>query len=117
MKQRKGVDGHITMMQIVDDGIQRVPGDHAVADLCRFGCTGRTAGEDQAGDVFFDDLFGRDRTQHGVAEGLFEIAAAGDAPPFQMDAVQDTGVFQRDLLNSVFEFIGVDQHLWCRLID
>ena len=61
VEHREDVQIHVVMGHVVDDGVERVPGDHAVGDLRRFGQAGRPAGEDQGGDIFCFKAF----TGHG----------------------------------------------------
>ena len=52
MEHRKDIQVHVVVGNVVDDGIERVPRDHAVRDLGGFGQTGRPARENQGGNVF-----------------------------------------------------------------
>ena len=59
MEQGEDIEIDVVVVQVVDDGVEHVPGDHAVADLRPFGQAGGAAGEEEAGDIFFDQRLRR----------------------------------------------------------
>ncbi len=66
------------MTQIVDDGVEGVPGDHPVGDLGCFRQTGSAAGEDQRGDIFFLDSFAGHRFARAGFQHTLIVQAALD---------------------------------------
>ena len=67
----------------MDDGVEDVPVDLAVADLRSFGQAGGAAGEDEAGDVFFvEGGAGYGRFLRSINHILVEQAALN---PFAFD--------------------------------
>jgi len=81
VEQRRVGDGDVVAVELVDGGVERVPGDHPVAHHRRLGDPGGPAGEQQAGDVLGVEVGGGRQRRGGERVGV------GPAP-LQAGAVQ-----------------------------
>ena len=77
VEHREDVEVDIVMCHIVDDGVERIPRDHAVGHFRGFRKAGRSAGEYQGGDVLcFEAGTGNGGVGSGL-EGGFKVKRRG----------------------------------------
>ncbi len=79
VEHRENVEIDVIVGHIMDDGVERVPGNHAVRNLGGFGQAGRTAGKNQRGDILGFERFAGDGGSSGGLEGGFKGKATGEA--------------------------------------
>ena len=112
VEHRKHVQIHLVAAHVVNDRVQAVPGDLAMADLRALGQTGGAAGEDDGGDVLLDQHLARAGFGQSGVEQIAKVQAAGDAGAVEMNPVANRGFLLRQQGDAVLEGIIVDQHGW-----
>ncbi len=121
MKEGKDAQVDVVVGQVVDDRVEHVPVDLAVADHGPLGQAGGAPGKDQAGDILlFQRLVARGRVGR-LGDGGFVIEASGDALALDVQVVAH-GLFRvpyrgLNLGDNLFEIIRIDQRLGRRVLD
>ena len=110
VKHRKYVQIHVAATEIVDHGIQAVPGDLAMTDLGALGQTGGAAGEDDGGDVFIPQIFAETGIGRRVGQQCVEIPATGNAGTVQVNPVAHRSFGFGQLGNAFPKSVVVKQH-------